>query len=145
MHYSTDGEQKVEKAVCALGWISLAIGVTEFFAADAVQRWMGLDERPRHRGILQILGVREILHGVSLLASAEDSERIRASLWGRVAGDVLDGALLGAAAMRTKSPGGFAAIAAMVAPVMAADMIYAIEAEREPQALPQRLFSRVRG
>jgi hypothetical protein len=145
MLYSTDGKHAVENAACALGWTSLAIGLTELFAPDAIQRWMGLDEPRRHRGILQILGVREILHAVSLLTSSNDCERIRASLWGRVAGDVLDGVLLGAAATRTKSPGGFAAVAAIIAPVVAADVIYAVEAERKPQSLPQRLLSRVWG
>jgi hypothetical protein len=143
MFYTTDGKKPVENAACALGWTSLAIGLTELLAPSSIQQWMGLDEKRSRRGVLQLLGVREILHGVSLLASGRDADKIRAGLWGRVAGDVLDGALLGAAAMRTKSPTGFAAVAAMVAPVVVADMVYAVEAQRQPQSLPQRLLSRV--
>jgi hypothetical protein len=143
MFYTPDGKKPVENAACALGWTSLAIGLTELLAPSSIQQWMRLDEKRSQRGMLRLLGVREILHGISLLTSGQDCDKLRAALWGRVAGDVLDGALLGAAAMRTKSPSGFAAVAAMVAPVVVADLVYAIEAERRPKSLPQRLLSRV--
>jgi hypothetical protein len=145
MFYTSDGKKPVENAACALGWTSLAIGLTELLAPDSIQQWMGLDDKRSQRGLLRLLGVRELLHGVSLLTSGNDADKIRAGLWGRVAGDVLDGALLGAAAMRSKSPSGFAAVAAMVAPVVVADIVYAIEAERQPQSWPQRLLARVWG
>jgi hypothetical protein len=143
MFYTSDGKKPVENAACALGWTSLAIGLTEFLAPSSIQQWMGLDEKPSQRGVLRLLGVREIFHGISLLTSGQDAGKIRASLWGRVAGDVLDGALLGAAAMRTKSPSSFAAVAAMIAPVVVADMVYAVESKQQPQSLPQRMLSRV--
>ena len=46
-------------------------------------------------------------------------------IWSRVAGDLLDGALLRMAATRTRNPAGQAAVAAMVLPVVVADMLYA--------------------
>ncbi len=46
-------------------------------------------------------------------------------MWSRVFGDLLDGVLLGAAATRTKNPGGLAAVFAAVTPLVIADMIFA--------------------
>jgi hypothetical protein len=126
----TDGQQTVENAACALGWTSVGIGLTELLAPGKLQQLMGLDEAPSHRGILQALGLREILHGVGLLTAGDDRRKIQAGLWARVAGDLLDGALLGLAATKTRRPSGFAAVAAMVLPVVIADMVFAAEGEK---------------
>ena len=63
-------------------------------------------------GILRVLGVREIMHGIDILAHKDPTPGV----WSRVFGDLLDGVLLGAAATRTKKPGGLAAIFAAVTP-----------------------------
>jgi len=44
-----------------------------------------------------------------------------------VAGDMLDGVLLGIAASKTRRPGGFAGICAAVLPVVVADIASAIK------------------
>ena len=108
-----------EAAQC-LGWASIAIGLTELLATKQLQKTMGV-ESPQSAGILRVLGVREIMHGVDLLAHKDPTP----GLWSRVFGDLLDGALLATAATRTKKPGGLALIFAAVTPVVLADLIFA--------------------
>jgi hypothetical protein len=125
-----DNRHTVENAACALGWTSVGIGLTEVLAPNKLQEMMGLDQKKSHRGILQALGVREIMHGVGLLTAGNDQAKIQTGLWARVAGDLLDGALLALVATKTKRPSSFAAVAAMVAPVVIADMLFAVEGEK---------------
>lgn len=107
-------------AATVLGWTSIAIGLTEIFASKQLGKTMGVESRQTD-GILKVLGVREILHGVDLLSHRDPTPGV----WSRVFGDLLDGALLGAAATRTKNPGGLAAVFAAVTPVVVADLFFA--------------------
>jgi hypothetical protein len=100
-----------------LGFTSIAIGLTEILFPKRLEKTMGIGNG-ENTGILRTLGVREIMHGVDLLTHEDPTPGV----WARVAGDMLDGALLAAAARKTRNPGGFAAIAALVAPVVAADI-----------------------
>ena len=103
-----------------LGWTSIAIGLTEILAPRQLEKTMGVGNG-QVTGILRVLGVREIMHGVDILAHNDPTPGV----WSRVFGDLLDGVLLGAAATRTKKPGGLAAVVAAVTPVVLADMIFA--------------------
>jgi hypothetical protein len=107
-------------AARTLGFVSLGIGLTEILFPRQIEKTMGIGNG-ENTGILRTLGVREIMHGVDLLTHEDPTPGI----WARVAGDMLDGVLLTAAARKTRNPGGFAAIAALVAPVVAADMFLA--------------------
>src|SRR3954453_11599789 len=82
-----------------LGWASIAVGLTEIFAPKQLEKTMGVGNG-QVTGILRVLGVREIMHGIDLLAHKDPTPGV----WSRVFGDLLDGALLGAAATRTKNP-----------------------------------------
>jgi hypothetical protein len=130
MMHLTDGQETVENAACALGWTSLGIGLTELLAPDRLQDMMGLEQSQSHRGVLRVLGLREVLHGIGLLTAGGNHQKIQTGLWSRVIGDLLDGALLGIAATKTKRPAGFATVAAMVLPVVIADMVFAAEGEK---------------
>ena len=103
-----------------LGWTSIAIGLTEILAPKQLEKTMGVGNG-QVTGILRVLGVREIMHGVDILSHKDPTPGV----WSRVFGDLLDGVLLGAAATRTKNPGGLAAIFAAVTPVVLADLIFA--------------------
>src|SRR5437660_11138042 len=92
-----------------LGWASIAIGASEILAPRQLQRAMGIGNG-ENTGILRALGVREIMHGVDILSHDDPTPGV----WARVAGDALDTVLLGVAATKTKKPGSFATIAAMV-------------------------------
>jgi hypothetical protein len=111
----------------ALGWASIGIGLAELAATRQVENLLGLDDRPTYRGILRVLGARELMHGLGILADKRPSSAMTVGLWSRVAGDALDTALLGAAARRTKHPARFAAVASMVMAIGLADFVCAKE------------------
>jgi hypothetical protein len=108
-----------------LGWASIGIGLTEVLAPKQVNDLLGLDDTPDRRGTLRVLGVREICHGISILTEEEANERMAAGVISRVAGDVLDSALLGIAATKTRKPFRFAVITAMVLGIGLADLLCA--------------------
>ena len=107
-------DQTLEHRRQLLGWTSLAIGVAEIAAPSLVQTLLGIPDRASHRGVLRILGARELAHGASLLAPDQSQGKMSASLWGRVAGDALDTAALAVAAPRSRNPLLFAATASVV-------------------------------
>ena len=109
-----------QQAAQCLGWACIAIGLTEIRAPMQLEKTMGVGNG-QTTGILRVLGVREIMHGIDLLSHRDPTPGV----WSRVFGDVLDGVLLGAAATRTKNPEGLAAIFAAVTPVVLADLIFA--------------------
>lgn len=80
-----------------LGWFSLGFGLTKLFAPGPLARAVGLSEN--HNRLLQALGAREITSGFGLLARPKPT----AFAWSRVAGDIMDLSLLGAALSQTRS------------------------------------------
>lgn len=104
-----------------LGWTSIAIGLTELLAPEQLKRTMGLKKSSENTGILRVLGIREIMHGVDLLTHKNPMPGVKA----RVLGDLLDNVLIGAAATRTRNKTGFLAIVAAVLPVVALDLLFA--------------------
>lgn len=71
----------------ALGIFSLGLGVTQLVAPRALGRMIGVGEHPT---LMRGLGMREITSGVGILSNDRPAEW----LWSRVAGDVMDLALL---------------------------------------------------
>src|SRR5690242_20039192 len=106
-----------QRAADKLGVASVAIGLTEMLAPQLIQKAMGVGNDRSTTGVLRVLGVRELMHGIDLLTHKDPAP----GLWARVVGDVLDTALLGLAATRTRKPVGLAAVAAAVVPVVLAD------------------------
>lgn len=78
------------------------------------------------RGILRVLGLREIMHGVDLLSHRHAGPGVKA----RLGGDMLDSALLGVAALKSDRPAGVLKLFALVAPLVIADLIFAPRTER---------------
>jgi hypothetical protein len=70
----------------ALGWFSIALGVVELLAPQALARFLGMEGK---EGLLRAYGVREIAAGMTSLSTEK-----AAGLWSRVAGDILDIATL---------------------------------------------------
>ena len=118
------------QAAKGLGLTSIAIGLAEIAAPGKVQELLGIEDRPSHRGILRVLGIRELMHGYALLTEEKPSREMTNSVWGRVAGDVLDTAVLGVAATKTKAPARFAAVAAAVMGIGVLDFLSAVRLER---------------
>lgn len=120
-------ETQPETGTQALGMVSVGIGLTELLAPRFVEQLLGLDDRQRYRGILQVLGIRELMHGVGILTASHNDCRRVSGVWARVAGDVLDTALLAGAATKTRRPARFAAVAAAVGAIGVADLFCALK------------------
>ncbi len=105
-----------------LGLASLAIGALEIAAPEKIEEMMGIGNG-ENTGVLRVLGVREIMHGVDLLTHKNPTPGV----WARVAGDVLDGVLLTVAAGKSKKPGGVAGAWAAVTPIVLADLWCAVK------------------
>ncbi|TCS37405.1 polyketide cyclase/dehydrase/lipid transport protein [Paucimonas lemoignei] len=78
-----------------LGWLSIGLGVAQLLAPRAVSRAAGVDEHPM---LLRAVGLREIASGAGILSQPRQQGNW---LWSRVAGDIMDLALLGVAAQTT--------------------------------------------
>ena len=113
-----------------LGWFSIGLGAAELLAPSELARLIGLRDSSRTRGILRALGAREVAAGVGLLLP----KRPGRYLWSRVAGDIVDLALLGGAMAfdrRTDSDRAGIALAA-VAGVTALDTWASLRRQDEP-------------
>lgn len=106
----------------SLGWFSVGLGMAELLAPRAVGRMIGVGEQST---VLRMCGVREIVSGMGLLSGRAPATFAMS----RVAGDVMDLALLGAALRSPDSnPTRVAAAATAVAGVAAFDL-YASKVE----------------
>jgi uncharacterized membrane protein len=83
-------EQKSDALATGLGWFSIGLGLAEMVVPRALAKLIGV--RP-HPLLFEALGMREIASGIGILSK----RKIGAWLWSRVAGDVMDLSLLGAA------------------------------------------------
>lgn len=99
-----------------LAWFSIGLGAVELLATDKLCGYLGMRDQ---KGLVQLMGLREIASGIGILSQRRPTGWIA----GRIAGDVLDLALLAAALDgNRKRHRVFGAIAA-VAGVMALDAL----------------------
>ncbi len=111
-----------------LGLFSIGLGLAQIFAPRGVSNLIGLRT---DRGIMPLLGMREIASGIGILA------RPRPTGWvsSRVAGDIMDLALLAAASgQRHARRDRLAGAAAAVVGVTVLDVICAAQLGRAPRA-----------
>ena len=83
---SLDGN--AEQLARFLGWFSIGLGIAEIVAPRQLAQMIGVENKP---GVFRLMGLREIGHGVAILSQ----EQPAGAVWSRVAGDMLDLALLG--------------------------------------------------
>ena len=112
---STDLPPTPPRDVQFLGWFSLGLGLTQVLAPRSLSRFIGAPPDGNH-ALMRTLGVREIAAGVGILTQADPTPWVRA----RVAGDLMDLALLGAAmrsggAQRRRLVGATAAVLGITA------------------------------
>ncbi len=99
-----------------LGWFSIGLGLAELLAPRAVAHTIGVGHHPV---LMRMSGLRGIASGMSLLAQRQTGRRS----WLRVAGEVMDLALLGAAAASPRADRGrIAAAGAALAGLVALDL-----------------------
>jgi uncharacterized membrane protein len=83
--------QQNELRAKLLGMFSVALGLSQLAAPDAVAELIGLKARPATRWVMRAIGVREVLSGFGILAGTGSAGPV----WARLAGDAVDLALLG--------------------------------------------------
>ena len=112
----------------ALGWLSIALGAAHLLPPRRVALAAGVPDRA---SAMRSVGVREIATGVALL----HSERPATWLWARVAGDVLDAAVL-ARTLRTDGSNATRAALFAVGALVIADLALARRLSLPPPAAP---------
>ena len=115
-HDEVQRSRRLERLARGLGWFSVGLGLAELLLPRALARRTGLRGRET---LLQVCGLREVATGLAILGARDPTPGV----WGRVAGDAFDLALLGSAldADHRHRAGGAAAFAA-VAGVTALDI-----------------------
>jgi uncharacterized membrane protein len=111
----------------ALGCFSIALGLVEIAAPRRFAKALGLDD---DQGVLQLLGLRELASGVGILSSRPRS----GWLWARVAGDVMDLALLSRARTSRKADQGAVRLAiAAVTGLTVLDLLCSVRLEAKEE------------
>ena len=90
---SPSGSTRGQSLAQGLGWFSIGLGLAQVVAPRKVAGLIGVEDSDRNAALMRAMGVREIASGIGIFSQRND----RAFLWGRVMGDALDLALLGAA------------------------------------------------
>ena len=80
-----------ERLANALGWFSIGLGLAQLAAPRGMARLVGASDDAGSRTVMRALGLREITTGVGILTRPRPAGWV----WTRVAGDVMDLALLG--------------------------------------------------
>ena len=108
------------RLINGLGWFSIGLGLGELLAPGSIARLVGVRDEGRVRKVLRTYGVREIAAGIGILSQP----RTAGWMWGRVAGDLMDLAVLGTAlGSRDANRARVATAAAAVLGVTAVDII----------------------
>lgn len=128
-----------ERLAQGLGLFSIALGMAELAAPRSMARLIGVRD---HRTLLRLAGLREIASGVGILSQ----HRPVGWLWFRVAGDIMDLALLGTAFTEKRADATrLAAATAAVAGVTALDIRCSqqlSEQARTPSDMDRDVFDR---
>jgi len=90
------GSDRGEKLARALGAFSIGLGLAQLLTPRQLSRMVGLRPNTRNTTVMRILGLREIGTGIAILAYP----RPRAWIATRIAGDLVDLALLGKSLVR---------------------------------------------
>jgi ferritin-like metal-binding protein YciE len=111
------GPDADERAAAGICWFSLALGVAELLAPRQVAQISGVELNP---DLVRLLGARELASGIGILTNS----RPTGWLWSRVAGDMMDLAVLATAPLRHErgARGKFLAATAAVAGVTFIDV-----------------------
>jgi uncharacterized membrane protein len=76
-----------------LGLFAVGLGLAQLIAPGGMSRLVGIKNDDRNRTTMRLLGARELSSGMAILTNQQPEKAV----WGRVAGDALDLALLGVA------------------------------------------------
>lgn len=109
----------------SMGWFGIGLGLAELFAPRKVAHMIGVSRE--HRTLIRLMGLRELASSAGILNDRSSATAV----WTRVAGDVLDLALLGMAFTSSQSNRvRLTAATASVAGAMVVDLITAQQLSR---------------
>ena len=114
-----------------LGYFSIGLGLAEFLAPRVMNRVVGVKHPDATSiGAMRAMGLREIGHGVAILTNQHPQKAV----WSRVAGDVVDLALLGRTFANPENDRGRTLFATLnVLAVAAVDLLTARQLSRQPR------------
>ncbi len=128
-------DPNTQRLATGLGWFSFGLGVAQLVAPGALCRLIGVNDNVRNRWIMRSVGARELAAWWGIIGNG----RTERWLWARVAGDVKDLSLLGAAlANPDNDRGRVAAAFGNVAGVTALDLLASVRMTRATKAPEER-------
>ena len=112
-----------------LGWFSIGLGLSQVLMPRIVSKICGVENSDDNTTVMRALGLRELTSGVGILTQKRPTQW----LWSRVAGDVMDLALLGNVARNGENHRGRTGFAiANVLGVLALDVLAAQQVGSSP-------------
>jgi uncharacterized membrane protein len=112
---------ELRRVAKGLGWFSIGLGLAEILAPKQLAKMIGVQPHP---GLFAALGAREIMSGLGILVQKHPT----ASMWARVAGDLVDLSLAGVAfSQRETDREKLSASTAMALGITAVDTWIALE------------------
>lgn len=120
-----------ESSADFLGFFSIGLGLAEFLAPHVMSKLVGIKHvDDRDLATMRAMGLREIGHGLAILGNQHPEKAV----WSRVAGDVLDLALLGRIGANPENDRGRTAFATLnVLAVTALDVMTARQLSQQPR------------
>jgi uncharacterized membrane protein len=100
--------RRADKLAQGLGWFSIGLGVAQIVAPRGMSRLIGVKDADGNKAVMRAVGIREISAGIGLLADPKPTGFAVA----RVAGDVMDLAMLANALTTPENDRGRTAFAA---------------------------------
>jgi uncharacterized membrane protein len=122
---ATESSRSTEQLAQGLGWFSLGLGTSQVLLPGLVNRVAGVKPTRATRRIMRIIGLRELGAGAGIFATEPGP-----LLWGRVAGDAMDLALL-LNALRSRHARRTALVFASVIGITALDVYAASQRTRQ--------------
>jgi uncharacterized membrane protein len=118
-----------EKLASFLGWFSVGLGVSQIIMPRVVSKICGVEDSDGNSLLMRALGVRELSSGVGILTQQHPTNWV----WSRVAGDMMDLALLGKVMSNDENHRGRTTFAtAAVLGVLALDVLSAQQLAQSP-------------
>jgi hypothetical protein len=99
---TTLAERKSDSLASGLGWFSVGLGLAQIAMPQRVAEIAGIESTPENIRLMRSFGMRELTSGVGILTQPKPEKW----MWSRVAGDLVDLAMLGVALGNDKNKRG---------------------------------------
>ncbi len=136
-HYEATDDGSTSRGLSTfLGLFSVGLGMAQLVSPGSVARLCGIADDEQNRSAMRALGLRELTSGMGILSQPHRPEWV----WSRVAGDMMDLALLGRVLTRDENERQrTSAATAAVVGVTALDIVVARRLQQEQQQRSERI------